>query len=773
MAVINPTSRIRKPALTIAGLLLCVVSSTAAARDQLYGVLEHAGLLQCENDFWSGQTSEAQACYRGLLNAGTPARIRAEALWALGDPQGANAMFQQAIEDEPENPLVRLRWGELFLDTYQNQEAYDLFAEALELDQDNAWAHMGAVEALESGNNAEALQSHLNAVNSPLAPPGVQLRTMLKNVGTALQRDDYEFAEKVLNEAFDHADEHGLSKLELHALRAAHAFMTRQPHQEHIDAALALNPAYGDAYAIPGFFANNIRRYEESVEFYEQAVQIQPNHWVAHLELGQNHLRLNHVTQAQDHVLTSYEGDPYNPRTVNILRLLETFIEDMETLSFPNPPEGPYPTLQLRLSKEEAPVIAEYARELSMDSIELYSERYNFEPTQPIVVEIFPNHDDFVVRSIGMPGVGILGVTFGYLFAMDSPTAHPRGNAYHWGTTLWHEMAHVFTLRITDHLIPRWFSEGISVFEEWRTGPIPGRKIPNDVLGAMAEGKFLPITALDDGFMRPTYDGQVIVSYMQSGLVFEFIEIEYGFDKIVDMLHRFKDGVSTQEAIEASLGISVKDFDRHFEQFIELEYGPLLSRMPMWQEDQRSSFAALEEQNWQEAIEAADRAIFIYPDYVEVDSPYIAKARAYSRLEESENEMLTLQEFWRRGGWEPRALMALAEDYLERGRDDEALEVLKDIIWADPFMNEVHLRLGDLYMEKGMPDEALHEYEVLLALDPIDKASVNLKIARAYRALGDRDKTTEHLMAALEIAPQFREAQMLLLELSRETPTPD
>ena len=71
-----------------------------------------------------------------------------------------------------------------------------------------------------------------------------------------------------------------------------------------------------------------------------------------------------------------------------------------------------------------------------------------------------------MVRSLGMPGVGILGVTFGYLFAMDSPSGHPDAS-YHWGTTLWHEMAHVFTLEASNHFVPRWFSEGISVFGEY------------------------------------------------------------------------------------------------------------------------------------------------------------------------------------------------------------------------------------------------------------------------------------------------------------------
>jgi len=495
-------------------------------------------------------------------------------------------------------------------------------------------------------------------------------------------------------------------------------------------------------------------------------VALQPNHWEAHIYLGQNYLRLTKINEAIAQVNISYEGNAFNPMTVNLLRLLDNFTASFVTASYPNPPEGPLPELILRMGKEEQDVLEKYARQLSENSIDVYKERYRLEPTEPIIVEIYPNHEDFIVRSIGMPGVGLLGVTFGYLFAMDSPTAHPEAR-YHWGTTLWHEMAHVFTLGVTDNLVPRWVSEGISVFEEWRTGPIPGRKIPTDVLQAMAEGKFLPIALLDDGFMRPDYQGQVIVSYMQAGLVFEFIDLEYGFDKIVDILYQFNDGVSPVDAIENSLGISDSEFDRHFKEFIDIEYGPLLSGLPVWMTDMRSSYEALQDEQWEEAVAAAQRAFFTYPDYVEVDSPYIVWARAEKELGNHDGEFQALQDFWQKGGYLPSALLTLADHYLAKDMKDEAEAVLMDTNYADPFLEDLHVKLGDLYMETQRPELALEEYEVLLALDPLDKASVNYRIANAYNALDNADKTMEYLMTALDIAPQYRPAQQLLLELSR------
>ena len=79
---------------------------------------------------------------------------------------------------------------------------------------------------------------------------------------------------------------------------------------------------------------------------------------------------------------------------------------------------------------------------------------------------MYPDHADFAVRTLGLPGMaGALGVCFGKLFVMDSPTAR-KPDRFNWGSTLWHEFTHVITLQMTDHKIPRWFSEGLSVYEE-------------------------------------------------------------------------------------------------------------------------------------------------------------------------------------------------------------------------------------------------------------------------------------------------------------------
>ena len=94
-------------------------------------------------------------------------------------------------------------------------------------------------------------------------------------------------------------------------------------------------------------------------------------------------------------------------------------------------------------------------------------------------VEVYPDHEDFAVRTLGMPGLGALGVTFRLRTAPSPWTALPaaRPGSFHWASTLWHEMSHVFTLTMTNSRVPRWFTEGLAVHEETAVSPEWGDRL--------------------------------------------------------------------------------------------------------------------------------------------------------------------------------------------------------------------------------------------------------------------------------------------------------
>ncbi|MFI4914713.1 MAG: peptidase MA family metallohydrolase [Steroidobacterales bacterium] len=760
------------------GALALVCAAAAGARDLPYGAVTDAAVRRCDALHWSAQREAARSCYRSLVaQSGDPA-VRAEAAWALGDLKSANDWFRDALAANPASAGVRERWGELYIDTHQEQEALNLFKEALQRDPRNAFAKVGAASVLVDEFAAEAATYLTPVLNDTGAAPGARLRALLLSARAALEDSDTGKAAALLEQAGAVASQAQLPQLELDALRAALDFMNGANGERWIESALKEDPAFGDAYAVPAHFYVISRRQREAIALYQKAVRAQPDLWSARVELASCLLRENRLTEARVQLEAAYQGDPYDPITSNTLRLLDS-LRNFDVLVYPGPVEPgatgagsaradrDMPALILRVHKKESAVLAPYARQLAQRAIATYSERYRFKLREPVVIEIYPDHADFAVRTAGLPGIGLLGVTFGYLLAMDSPSSRPV-NEFHWGTTLWHEMAHVFTLESTDHRVPRWLSEGLSVFEEWRTGPIKGMEIPGYVFTAFAQDKALPVADLDRGFVRPEYPEQVQVSYMQAGLICDFIDRSFGFDKLRDLLQQFTHTSDTPQAITAALGISAAEFDRRFRADLQQQFGTLLHQLPEWNRARAAANAAQSRSDWEAAIANAKQALALWAQDVEDGSPYVAMAASYAASNRNELAQRTLEDYWSRGGHDPQALKFLAKRLEAANRRADAVAVLQSINYVAPFDYELHGELGDGLLELGRNTEALAEYQAAMALDPPDLAQAHYRLARAQFALGAQPETRKQLLAALEIAPNFEPAQRLLLQIDHQ-----
>ena len=66
--------------------------------------------------------------------------------------------------------------------------------------------------------------------------------------------------------------------------------------------ALDYNTRYGEIYATPAHFYVITRRYREAIELLQRAVEIEPDLYSAHAELGINLLRENKIAEAQQHL---------------------------------------------------------------------------------------------------------------------------------------------------------------------------------------------------------------------------------------------------------------------------------------------------------------------------------------------------------------------------------------------------------------------------------------------------------------------------------------
>jgi tetratricopeptide (TPR) repeat protein len=747
----------------LTGLALCVCAAAPLRAFEIeYAADRPAQLRACDEELYVGRVAEARVCYTALVDNDDDVRIKADASRALGQPRAANTYFQTAIDRYPEDAALRARWGELYRQTHQDNEAAQLFRESLELDPEYLPALRGLAKIASQGFTHQT-NEYLDEI---LDSDPDDLEAHLLRARLQLEDGAIDEAEESLQRAERTAEQRGMTPLEIYALKASVDLLRGNTNSEWTRRALDLNPRYGEIYATPAHFYVITRRYREAVELLRRAVAIEPTLYSAHAELGINLLRNNFVEEGQRHLAIAYEGDPFSTPVVNTLRLVDSF-ENFSVRSFgPTEDDPDSPEVILRLHKDEAGVLEPYVLDLVKDSIEVFSARYDFELEQPVIVELYPEHDDFAVRTSGLPGIGLLGVTFGYLVAMDSPTGRGVGE-FHWGTTLWHEMAHVFTLEATDHLVPRWFSEGASVHEEWSTGPLAGRHIPISFFQAVGEDLLLPVAELDRGFIRPTYPSQIIVSYMQAGLLCQFLASNWGQESLVAMLDVFKAGGDTSEAVMSATGIAPDVLDARFSDYIEAEFGSVVAALEDWQAAQEEAYELAGNESWQAAVEAARTAIELFPEYVDEGSAYLVKARAHEELGELDSARDTLAAYYALGGYDPAALTQLAQWQKERGNDTVALETLAAVNLVAPIQAELHATLGDWQREAGLFRDALLEYQALLAMNPHDQATAHYRLAQVYSELGEAALSREHLLYALEIAPYYREAQDMLLETLR------
>jgi cellulose synthase operon protein C len=737
-----------------AALVLAGLATAGRAQVIDYDDRRPQALARCDDSAWHGRAAEARNCFQGLLRSSQDLLVRAEAHWALGDVQAANEAFRQAVAADPRAILPRLRWGRLFMTTHQYTDAVRLFQEALEIDPKDAQARIAMARLTAeqfSGDVSEAVKGLIDEDDRLVEAHLVAARVAIENGSL----DD---ARRAAQRALELAQQQRRPPLEAWTLLAAVEVIGNRDPQRWVRAAQEYNARYGTLFETLGYFEVIRRRYREADSWYARAIEVQPDLWSAQRERGLNLMRLGDKEGARAHLTRAYGGDPYSTATVNTLRLLDS-LDQFEVI------ESTPPALRLQLHRSEAAALSPYVQQLSREAIASFSSRYGWTPSTPLTVEMYPDHDDFAVRIAGLPGIGLLGVTFGDVVAMDSPAGRKSGD-FHWGSTLWHELAHVFTLSATAHRVPRWLSEGLSVFEEWTTGPTPGVNMDPPVLDKFVEGKFLPIARLDEGFIRPSYENQVQVSYAQAGLAAFYMDQRWGFPKVVQFLRAFDGNTTTAEAVRSVLEVAPEDFDKGFDAFMRERFAGYIADPKQWIDRLRAANAAVEKQDWAAARAAAGEAIRMFPEYTGDANAYMALAAAEEGAGNPAAATAALANWRKAGGWDPAGLRKLGAMLLAAGRNSEAAPVLAAVNYADPLAPGGHAELGELLLASADNAAALREYEVLLALAPLDASTAHFGLARAYRGLGDTTKARRNLLQALETAPHLRPAQKMLLEMT-------
>ena len=733
-----------------------------------------------------GLHTEAMATFDRFIDYynNTSSRLTSEELTAVGgalrylgrrDPQlyrDALKALDEASAADSGNLTARVRVGELFLEKYNSGDARESFLGVLRRNPHHPDALVGLARQLQFDGQPGVAEQVSKALASN--PNHVGARVMQASLHLDAERYQDAIAEANRALAVDSSSIHAMAVL----AAIHHLSGDRGAFQRVVQRAQTWHPRSAELYQTLGELSARHRRYSDAVAFAEQGVRVDSSAWETWGLLGMNLLRTPRAAEARQSLEISFKGDPFNVWIKNTLDLLDSHSQYRESKSR---------RFVFLIEGKEAPLLEPYFAEVAEEAWTTLAERYGFRPGDPIRLEVYRRHADFSVRTAGLPGFGALGVSFGTMLAMDSPAARDRGE-FNWASTTWHEIAHTFTLGVTEFRVPRWLSEGLSVLEERRTGRGWGAQASIDFLIAWKQHRLLPVSRLNEGFVNPSYPGQVIHSYYQASLVCEMIERDFGWPKMRALLDQYRRDRTPAAAFKEALGVTLEEFDRRFTSYMNQRFAaPLAALNPPSEPPSDNPATAVAEATGKqddllaqltagrvliaanravEAVPFLDRAKALFPEYGGPDSPYRLLAQVYRQTDprRAEQELARYSDL---AESDVDANLELAAIRLELGDSAGAVTALRRAIWIHPYDPMVHSQLAAILAERKDYQGAARERAAVVALDPVDRSEALYQLALVQFQGSDLSGARRSVLAALELAPGFERAQSLLLQIRR------
>ena len=288
------------------------------------------------------------------------------------------------------------------------------------------------------------------------------------------------------------------------------------------------------------------------------------------------------------------------------------------------------------------------------------------------------------------------------------------------------------------------------------------------------------MSQLNDGFVRPRFDAEVILSYYEASLVCEMIEQQRGSAALVAMLHAYRDGLDTPGVFAKVLGMKPEEVDKQFDAWLRAKFAVPLRAIPPSDGkasgrrrfvNRRCARASRSSgQNQPDSARAALlRAQALFPEYAGAGAPawYLAQlARDRGDLRDALDQVQRITSR-NETAWDANLLEA---DLRTKLGDSAGARPLERLLWIFPYDIAVHVRLAELATRAGDHALALRERRAVVALDPSDPLDAHYQLARALVSAGDVTAARRELLGVLEQAPSFEKAQALLLELRDKGP---
>jgi tetratricopeptide (TPR) repeat protein len=692
----------------------------------------------------------------------------------LGDePRSVlEAYFDPAAKRDPRYRETYVAAGNLALDRHDDALAARWFGNGLDRTGPDAELQLGLARAFRHGGSKQMLAALEAALKlNPRLVPALLLRAE-----HAIDAEDYPAAHRALEAA--RAVDGGQPLAWAYEAVLAHLNNDARGETRGREQALGRWASNPEVDALIGRKLSEKYRFVEGAAYQRRALKMDPTFVPAKIQLAQDLLRLGKEGEGWPLAEEAHARDGYDVVAFNLVTL-RGHVEKMATLKSAD--------FLVRMDPREAAVWGDAALDLLREARATVDVAYGARPVRPLTVEIFADQGDFAVRTFGMPGAApYLGVCFGNLITMNSPAGN-GGAMSNWRAVLWHEYTHVVTLGLTHNKMPRWLSEGISVYEEGKRDPSWGQGMTPRFREMILGGELARVERLSGAFLEPRDGEHLMFAYYQSSLVVELIVQRWGAAALKAVLRDLGAGVEINAALAAHTA-PMAELEKAYESFARAKAQALGPQADWTRPPDRTGARAylkshprnvwalreeaqrlMGEQDWAGARVLLQRLLAIDPDERGGDSAQMLLAQVARKTGDAALERKQLEAVARVAGDAQPAFVRLVELTQDAG-DWPALETSATrLLSVSPMSAAAYRALGRALEARGAGEPATAAYARLLKLDPTDPADVHLRLARLLRKRDPR-AARHHVIDALSEAPRFREAHRLLLELHGEAP---
>ena len=703
------------------------------------------------------------------------------------DPKAIlDKVFAVVLKMDPAAREPMVAAGELALRKNDFALAARKYQAALRVFPEDADIRFGLALAFATGDRA-AMGENLEAALS-VNPNHVP--SLLRMADQRIDAEKYDDAHDLL----DRAGKTNPNRPELHAYRAVLAHLKNDPAAESTarTAALEFWPTNPLPDHLIGRKLSQKYRFAEGAAHQRQALVFDPDYLPAKSQLASDLLRLGEEDEGWQLAATVQSDDAYDVSAFNLMTLRDAMTADFTTLKNDD--------FVVRMKASEAAIYGPRVLDLLGEAREKLGSKYGVSVTRPTIVEIFPQQKDFGVRTFGMPdNPGFLGVCFGRVVTAVSPAAN-QGRAINWESVLWHEFCHTVTLQATNNKMPRWLSEGISVYEERQADSAWGERMDPDYRGKILTGKLTPIASMSSAFLTPPTPGDLQFAYYQASMVVEYIITRYGADSLKSVLKDLGQGIPINETL-AKYTAPLETLERGFTQYardLAEKLGPALNwdkpdpmlllpgaegELAAWSRARpenywmllREADQLIESKQYAEAKIPLQTLLDRSPSLTGSDSALAQLATVHRQLGETQAERTVLTRLTAIDDAAPEANLRLATLAAEANDWPLAERQARRALAVNPLIAAPWRTLAQAAEKSGNFSAAISAWRTLLQLDPPNPAEVHYQLARLLHQSGSAGARRQVLMA-LEETPQHRAALKLLQEIpatdSTKTATP-